>query len=82
MSRAKWKGPFIKHPGNRTITKIHIQNFDRQVEITPQDVGVSAKVYKGNGFTSFVITDEMIGHKMGELAPTRERFMFKKKRKK
>jgi small subunit ribosomal protein S19 len=45
-------------------------------------VGLSFKVYQGKRFINIKVSEEMIGHKFGEFAPTRQRQMTKKKNKK
>jgi len=78
MKRSKWKGPFFKKlnsPGN-FIT------LPRNCEITSTLVGLTCDIHSGKTFVRLKITDEMIGHKAGEFVPTREKFVFKKKRKK
>lgn len=78
MSRAKWKNPFIK---KLTNNKNKILAIEKNYEITPHIVGKTFKTYNGKIFLKLTITDEMIGHKIGEFVPTRAKFIFKKKRK-
>lgn len=77
MKRSKWKGPFLK--------KLHstekLTVLPRNYEITSKIVGLTFNVHSGRIFTKLNITDDMIGHKVGEFVPTRERFVFKKKKK-
>jgi small subunit ribosomal protein S19 len=54
----------------------------RSLEITSKIVGSTFNVYTGQKFIAITITDDMIGHKIGEFCPTREKFVFKKKKKK
>lgn len=77
MKRSKWKGPFIK---NREVSK-KLPLLPRNYEITSQVVGLICNVYSGKKLMKLSLTDEMIGHKMGEFVPTREKFEFKKKKK-
>ena len=58
-----------------------IKKIARNYKITPFIVGKSFKVHTGKIFLKIYITDEMVGHKIGEFVSTREKFMFKKKRK-
>lgn len=76
MKRAKWKGPFIK----KKETNKKLPLLPRNYEITSQVVGLTCNVYSGKKLVKLSLTDEMIGHKMGEFAPTREKFEFKKKK--
>ena len=78
MKRSKWKGPLIKTKDNKKKLPI----LPRNHEITSQTVGLICNVYSGKKFIKLSLTDEMIGHKIGEFVPTRERFEFKKKKKK
>jgi small subunit ribosomal protein S19 len=79
MKRAKWKGPFIKNINtNKNAFKILPRNY----EITAQVVGLTCNVYSGKKLVKLSLTDEMIGHKAGEFSPTREKFVYKKKKKK
>jgi len=78
MKRSKWKGPLIK---TRNI-KQKLQVLSRDHEITSQIIGLTCNVYSGKKFVKLIVTDEMIGHKVGEFVPTREKFEFKKKKKK
>ena len=79
MKRSKWKGPFIK---NNEISKDKLPLFSRNLEVTSSVVGLTGNVYSGKKLVKVSLTDEMIGHKVGEFVPTRERFVFKKKQKK
>ena len=78
MKRSKWKGPFIKN--NSSISKLPL--FPRNLEVTSNIVGLTGNVYSGKKLMKIILTDEMIGHKIGEFSPTREKFVFKKKKKK
>lgn len=80
MSRSKWKGPFFK--SNSLKSKTKIQELKRNFEIIPKFVGHSIKVHTGKKFMKITLTEDMVGHKIGEFSPTRARFEFKKKKKK
>ena len=77
MKRSKWKGPFLRKydPTERLVV------LPRNYEITSKIVGLICNVHSGRTFVKLTITDGMIGHKVGEFVPTRERFVFKKKKK-
>jgi ribosomal protein S19 len=78
MKRSKWKGPFIqKLDHNKKLPLL-----PRNHQITSQIVGLTCNVHSGKSFIKLNITDEMIGCKVGEFVPTRERFVYKKKKKK
>ena len=80
MSRSQWKGPYFKNIDFETndTTKIITKNST----IIPKLVGSAIKVYSGRKYVKIGITEEMIGHKIGEFTQTREKFEFKKKKKK
>lgn len=79
MRRAKWKGPVINYQKNST-TNVNqgVKEFKRNSEITLQNVGSSIKIHNGKCFVLINVTTDMIGHKAGEFAPTKERAVFKK----
>ena len=79
MKRAKWKGPFIT---NKNINTEKLPLLPRNFEVTSSVVGLTCNVYTGKKLVKISLTDEMIGHKLGEFSPTREKFEFKKKKKK
>lgn len=78
MKRSKWKGPLIKIKDIKKKLPI----LPRDYEITSQVIGLNCNVYSGKKFVKLSLTDEMIGHKVGEFIPTREKFEFKRKKKK
>jgi small subunit ribosomal protein S19 len=78
MSRSVWKGPFIEKSllkqveGVRTSGKKEvIKTWSRRSVILPQFVGLTFGVHNGNKFIPVLVTDQMIGHRLGEFAPTR-----------
>lgn len=89
MTRSVWKGPFIdpnllkkidQDSNNRKKNK-HIQTYSRTSVILPQFIGKTIKVHNGRKFISIKINSDMIGHKLGEFAPTRARYTYKKGKK-
>jgi len=79
MSRSVWKGPFVdgyllkKADAARASTRnTVIQIWSRRSTILPQFVGLTFGVYNGKKHIPVLVTEEMIGHKFGEFAPTRE----------
>ena len=79
MARSVWKGPFVdlyllkkaevaQDAGNRAGP---IKTWSRRSTIMPQFVGLTFQVHNGNKFVPVTITEEMVGHKLGEFAPTR-----------
>lgn len=79
MARSLWKGPFIdrhllkKVEAARQAGKnVIIQTWSRRSTILPQMVGLTFGVHNGKKHIPVIVTDQMIGHKLGEFAPTRE----------
>ena len=78
MPRSLKKGPFVDDHLEKKIT-IAKQNNDRRLiktwsrrsVILPDFVGVNIAVHNGNKFIPVFITEEMVGYKLGEFAPTR-----------
>jgi small subunit ribosomal protein S19 len=78
MSRSVKKGPFIDFKlekrvidMNKTGKKSVIKTWSRRSEISPDFVGHTIAVHNGNKFIPVYITENMVGHKLGEFAPTR-----------
>ena len=78
MARSVWKGPFVeksllkKVEASRNSTrKDIIKTWSRRSTILPQFVGLTFGVHNGRKFIPVLVTDQMIGHKLGEFAPTR-----------
>lgn len=77
MKRSKWKGPFTK----QVDVKEKLPLLPRNYEITSHVINLTCNVHSGKKFVTLTLTDEMIGHKIGEFIPTRAKFEFKKKKK-
>ena len=78
MARSLKKGPFVdvKLEGkvnqmNETKKKSVIKTWSRRSMITPDFVGHTFAVHNGNKFIPVYVTENMVGHKLGEFAPTR-----------
>lgn len=78
MARSTWKGPFIdRHllkkveAARNSSKKEMVKTWSRRSTILPQMVGLTIAVHNGNKFIPVLVTDQMIGHKLGEFAPTR-----------
>ncbi|MBI5837727.1 MAG: 30S ribosomal protein S19 [Candidatus Eisenbacteria bacterium] len=78
MSRSIKKGPFIdvklakKIDGlNNAGEKKVLKTWARRSTITPEFVGHTLAVHNGNKFIPIYVTENMVGHKLGEFAPTR-----------
>ena len=78
MSRSVKKGPFVEERLMQRITKMNdanektvIKTWSRASTIFPQMVGHTIAVHDGRKHVPVYITEEMVGHKLGEFAPTR-----------
>ncbi|MEM6490371.1 MAG: 30S ribosomal protein S19 [Pseudomonadota bacterium] len=78
MARSVWKGPFVdsyllkkaevaRASGRNDVIKI----WSRRSTILPNFVGITFGVYNGQKFIPVLVTENMVGHKFGEFAPTR-----------
>ena len=78
MARAVWKGPFVEESLMKKVDKykddpkkIPIKTWSRKSTILPDFVGVSFQIYNGKKFIPITISEDMVGHKLGEFSPTR-----------
>jgi len=78
MSRSLKKGPYIDFKLENKIVKMNSDNkkqvvktWARRSMISPLFVGHTIAVHNGNKFIPIFITENMVGHKLGEFAPTR-----------
>ena len=78
MSRSLKKGPFIDTPllekveaMNRGTERKVIKTWSRRSTIVPEMVGHTLAVHNGKKFIPVYVTENMVGHKLGEFAPTR-----------
>jgi small subunit ribosomal protein S19 len=78
LSRSVWKGPFVdgyllkKADTARGSTRNEIiRTWSRRSTILPQFVGLTFGVYNGQKFVPVLVTENMVGHKLGEFSPTR-----------
>ncbi len=78
MTRSVWKGPFVdgyllkkaekaRESGRRDVIKM----WSRRSTVLPQFVGLTFGVYNGHKFIPVYVSEDMVGHKFGEFAPTR-----------
>jgi small subunit ribosomal protein S19 len=79
MSRSLKKGPFVDVPllekvevMNRAGDKKVIKTWSRRSTVVPEMVGHTIAVHNGKKFIPVYITENMVGHKLGEFAPTRQ----------
>ena len=78
MARSVWKGPFVESGLLKKVEKASgsvrndvIKTWSRRSTIMPQFVGLTFGVYNGKKFIPVNVTEEMVGHKLGEFSPTR-----------
>ncbi len=78
MARSVWKGPFVDGYLLAKAEKVRasgrnevIKTWSRRSTILPQFVNITFGVYNGRKFIPVLVTENMIGHKFGEFAPTR-----------
>ena len=78
MSRSSKKGPYVDPKLLKKISKLKpedktvIKTWSRDSEISPEMVGFTFGVHNGKDFVAVKIVEEMIGHRLGEFAPTRK----------
>ena len=79
MARSVWKGPFVDPSLIKKVEKQKkesnrkpIKTWSRKSTIIPDFVGLSFLIYNGKKFIPIKISDEMVGHKLGEFSPTRQ----------
>jgi small subunit ribosomal protein S19 len=78
MPRSLKKGPYIEErlmhridELNRSGEKKVVKTWSRRSTISPEFVGHTFAVHNGNKFIPIYVTENMVGHKLGEFAPTR-----------
>ena len=79
MTRGIWKGPFVHPSLLKKVDKIKdggkkqpIKTWSRNSTIIPEFVGHSFLIHNGRTFIPITISEEMVGHKLGEFSPTRK----------
>ena len=79
MARSLKKGPYIAHHLQKKVDvltesgkKSVVKTWSRASTITPEFVGHTFAVHNGNKFIPVYVTENMVGHKLGEFAPTRQ----------
>ncbi len=78
MSRSVWKGPFVDlyllkkaETAQEASKAAPIKTWSRRSTILPQFVGLTFSVYNGHKFIPVSVNEDMVGHKLGEFAPSR-----------
>lgn len=79
MSRSLKKPPFVHYKLQQRVEetqaskkKSTIKTYSRASMITPEFVGLTIAVHNGNNFIPVYVTENMVGHKLGEFSPTRK----------
>jgi small subunit ribosomal protein S19 len=78
MARSLKKGPFVDDHLSKKVTQMRdgnqkkvIKTWSRRSTITPDFVGMTFAVHNGKKFIPVFVTENMVGHKLGEFSPTR-----------
>jgi small subunit ribosomal protein S19 len=78
LSRSVWKGPFVDHylykkaeAAKASGRKEVIKMWSRRSTVVPEFVGLTFGVHNGRKHIPVLVSEDMIGHKFGEFAPTR-----------
>lgn len=79
MARSIRKGPYVDAKLGRKVAAVNdgkakkgvVKTWSRRSTITPEFVGHTFAVHNGNKFIPVYVTEYMVGHKLGEFAPTR-----------
>ena len=78
MARTVWKGPYFDITLFKKVkrskeenAKSPIKTWSRRSTVIPDFVGVTISVYNGKSFIPVYVTEDMVGHKLGEFSPTR-----------
>jgi small subunit ribosomal protein S19 len=78
MARSLKKGPFVDHhlmgkivKQNDSGTKKSIKTWSRRSMIIPEMIGHTFEVHNGKKFINVFVTENMVGHRLGEFSPTR-----------
>ncbi|SFO32550.1 30S ribosomal protein S19 [Cohaesibacter marisflavi] len=78
MARSVWKGPFVDGYLLKKADKVRssgrhevIKTWSRRSTILPHFVGLTFGVYNGQKHVPVLVSEEMVGHKLGEFSPTR-----------
>ncbi len=77
MARSLKKGPFVDYHLLKKIRKASLSNkniiktWSRRSMVIPEMIGFTFAIHNGKGFIPIFITENMVGHKLGEFSPTR-----------
>jgi small subunit ribosomal protein S19 len=86
MARSLWKGPFLDHCLLKVFERQKIQFsehqkirvWSRRSVILPECIDQSFEIHTGKQFLTVRVTEDMVGHKFGEFASTRQKVFHKK----
>ncbi|WBW71222.1 mitochondrial ribosomal protein subunit S19 [Schizosaccharomyces osmophilus] len=80
-ARSIWKGPnvvdFGVNIGESVKSQTPVKTMVRSATILPRMVGAQFLVHNGKNYASVKVTEDMIGHKLGEFSPTRKTFHYR-----
>ncbi len=78
MSRSQKKGPYVDEKLYRRVVRLKqqgattpLRTWARSCTIVPEFVGQKFEIHNGKNFHSLFVTEDMVGHKLGEFSPTR-----------
>lgn len=78
MTRSVWKGPFVDGYLIKKVEALQksgrrdpVKTWSRRSTLIPDFVGVTFSVHNGRKFIPVLVSEDMVGHKLGEFAPTR-----------
>ncbi len=78
MARSQKKGPFVDERLFKKVMNLRasgstapIRTWSRRCTIVPEFIGQKFEIHNGRSFQSLFVTEEMVGHKLGEFSPTR-----------
>jgi small subunit ribosomal protein S19 len=79
MPRSLKKGPFVNYKLQRKVDDVNasgskkvVKTWSRSSMITPDFIGLTLAVHNGKQFIPVYVTENMVGHKLGEFSPTRQ----------
>jgi small subunit ribosomal protein S19 len=79
MSRSLRKGPYVQPSLQRKIDKVSVagrkqivRTWSRRSMVTPEMIGLNLHVHNGKLFMPVFVTENMVGHRLGEFSPTRK----------
>ncbi|CAD6449163.1 86560230-b27e-4f38-b9e2-4de5aa5c0c3e [Sclerotinia trifoliorum] len=86
LARSVWKGPnIVPLPIVKAVTGVRTQPIRTQARsatILPNFVGLTFEIHNGKVYNEVTITEDMVGHKLGEFSMTRKRFTYKQSKNK